>query len=64
MVIVQPCTHVVTTTRSTIQNDWTALKQASRKDHQKVVEVLLRAGANPDLQNKVRIGWDGACSFE
>ena len=53
-------THVVTITRSTIQNGWTALKQASRKNHQKVVEVLLRVGANPDLQNKVRTGWDGA----
>ena len=49
-------THVVTITRSTIQNGWTALQQASIKGHQKVVEVLLRAGANPDIQDKVRGG--------
>ena len=48
--------HVVTVTHSTIQNGWTALKQASIRGHHKVVEVLLRAGANPNLQNKVSTG--------
>ena len=42
----------------TIQDGWTALKQASFKGHHKVVELLLGAGANPDLQDKVRTGWD------
>ena len=45
---------------STIQNGWTALQQASSEGHQKVVELLLRAGAKPDLQDKVRTGWDSA----
>ena len=45
---------VVTITHSTIQNGWTALQQASIQGHQKVVELLLNAGANPDLQDKVR----------
>ena len=58
-VTVQP-SHVVTLTYSTTQNGWTALQQASRKGHQKVVELLLGAGANPDLQNKVRTGWHSA----
>ena len=49
---------MVTHTDSTIQNGWTALKSASYKGHHKVVEVLLGAGANPDLQNKVRTGQD------
>ena len=48
--------HVVTSIHSTIQNGWTALKRASFKGHQKVVELLLGAGANPDIQNKVRAG--------
>ena len=47
--------HVVTITHSTIQNGWTALQQASREGHQKVVELLLGAGANPDLQDKVKV---------
>ena len=51
-VIVEP-SHVVA--HSTIQNGVTALKQASSKGHHKVVEVLLGAGANPDLQDKVRM---------
>ena len=54
-VIVEP-SHVATLTHSTIQDGWTALKSASNKGHHKVVEVLLGAGANPDLQSKVRIG--------
>ena len=54
-VIVEP-SHVVALTLSTMQNGWTALKQASRRGHHKVVEVLLRAGANPNLQNKVSTG--------
>ena len=54
-VIVEP-SHVVTLTHSTIQNGWTALKQTSRSGHHKVVEVLLGAGANPNLQNKVSTG--------
>ena len=54
-VIVEP-SHVVTLTHSTIQYGVTALKQASFKGHHKVVEILLGAGANPDLQNKVRTG--------
>ena len=49
---------MVTLTHSTIQNGWTALQQASNLDHQKVVELLLRAGAKPDLQDKVGTGWD------
>ena len=53
-VIVEP-SHVVTLTHSTIQDGWTALKQASNKGHHKVVELLLGAGANPDLQDKVRM---------
>ena len=48
--------HVVTVTDSTIQDGWTALEQASVSGHHKVVEVLLRAGANPNLQNKVSTG--------
>ena len=56
-VTVQP-SHVVTLT--TTQNGCTALQQASSKGHQKVVELLLGAGANPDLQNKVRTGWHSA----
>ena len=48
--------HVVALTLSTIQDGSTALKQASISGHHKVVEVLLRAGANPNLQNKVSTG--------
>ena len=54
-VIVEP-SHVVTLTHSTIQDGWTALKSASNNGHHKVVELLLGAGANPDLQDKVRTG--------
>ena len=60
--IVEP-SHVVTLTHSTIQNGWTALKRASFNDHHKVVELLLGAGANPDLQDKVRTGQSsGLCT--
>ena len=48
--------HVVALTHSTVQNGWTALEQASISGHNKVVEVLLGAGANPNLQNKVSTG--------
>ena len=53
-VIVEP-SHAVTLTHSTIQNGWTALREGSIRGHHKVVELLLGAGANPDLQDKVRI---------
>ena len=52
-VIVEP-SHVVALTHSTIQNGDTALDQASFRGHHKVVELLLGAGANPDIQDKVR----------
>ena len=42
-----------------MQDGETALEQASMKGHQKVVESLLRAGANPDLQDKVRKRQEG-----
>ena len=58
-VIVEP-SHVVTLTHFTIQNGVTALKAASIEGHHKVIELLLRAGANPDLQVKVRTGQDSA----
>ena len=40
-------------THSIIQDGWTSLKKASFYGHQKVVELLLGSGANPDLQDKV-----------
>ena len=40
-------------TYPTIQDGQTALEQASIKGHHSVVELLLGAGANPDLQDKV-----------
>ena len=49
---------MVALTHSTIQDGWTALSSASSQGHHKVVEVLLGAGANPDLQDKVRTGQD------
>ena len=52
--IVEP-SHVVALTHSTIQDGCTALGRASIEGHHKVVELLLGAGANPDLQDKVRI---------
>ena len=54
-VIVEP-SHVIALTHSTIQDGWTALQPASIRGHHKVVEVLLRSGANPNLQNKVSTG--------
>jgi len=41
-----------------IQYGYTALRTASFNSHSKVVEVLIAAGANPDVQDKVRRGWD------
>ena len=34
--------------------------QASFEGHHGVVELLLGAGANPDMQNKVSTGWDNS----
>ena len=36
-----------------VQDGQTALRQASIKGHHNVVELLLGAGASPDLQDKV-----------
>ena len=36
-----------------MQEQWTALMNAGYKGHVKVVEMLLAAGANLDLQTKV-----------
>ena len=44
--------------QSTTQDGQTALTAASFYGHYKVVELLLGAGANPDLQDKVRTGRD------
>ena len=38
-----------------IQNGLTALDLASFSDHHQIVQLLLRAGANPDLQDEVRM---------
>ena len=40
------------------QNGGTALTISSFNGHHKVVELHLGAGANPDLQDKVRTGRD------
>ena len=45
---------IVTITHLTIQDGHTALRTSSFNGHHKVVELLLGAGANPDLQGKVR----------
>ena len=39
-----------------IQNGQTALNQASFNGNHKIVECLLKAGANPDMQDEVRMG--------
>ena len=44
--------------QSTTQIGQTALTAASFYGHHKVAELLLGAGANPDLQDKVRTGRD------
>ena len=36
-----------------IQNGWTALAAAASNGHEQVVDVLLKAGAKPDIQSKV-----------
>ena len=44
-----------------VQDSQTALQQASIRGHHNVVELLLGAGANPDLQDKVgklTPGWE------
>ena len=46
--------YMVALAHSTIQDGDTALRESSINGHHKVVELLLGAGANPDLQNKVR----------
>ena len=48
VLLTNPCGHY-----PTIQDGQTALEQASIKGHHNVVESLLGAGANPDLQDKV-----------
>ena len=45
---------VVTIVHFIIQDGSTALRASSYKGHHKVVELLLGAKANPDLQDKVR----------
>lgn len=52
--------HVVTFTHFIIQNGDTALMQASFEGYHGVVELLLGAGANPDVQNKVSTGRDSS----
>ena len=37
------------------QNGWTALKHASISGHGDVVELLLSAGADPNVQDKVKL---------
>ena len=56
--------HLVTCTHSIIQDGKTALRKASYRGYHKIVELLLKAGANPDLQDKVRIRKWCACKPE
>ena len=56
--IILKLSHVVTIIHSTIQDGYTALRTASFNGQHKMVELLLGAGANPDLQNKVRTQQD------
>ena len=58
-VIVEP-SQAVTLTNSTIQDNETALDRASYEGHHKVVQLLLGAGANPDLRDKVRTEHDSS----
>ena len=46
----------VSNSHSTMQDGWTSLHQATFNGHHRVVELLLGAGANPDLQDMVRTG--------
>ena len=48
----------MTNTHFTLQDGYTALRTASFNGQHKVVELLLEAGANPDLQVKVRTQQD------
>ena len=48
----------------TIQDGYTALTTASFNGHHKMVELLLGAGANPDLQVKVRTQTGQWCAFK
>ena len=56
--IILKLSHVVTIIHFAIQDGYTALRTASFNGHHKVVELLLVAGANPDLQDKVRTQQD------
>ena len=44
-----------------MQDGWTALGKASFYGHHKVVELLLGAGASPDLQDVVRKNRSVSC---
>ena len=48
------CTHTHAHTHTHTQNGSFPLYDASRKGHDKIVEMLLQAGATVDLQTKVR----------
>ena len=56
--------HVDIITYPTIQDGQTALGQASIRGHHNVVEFLLGAGANPDLQDKVGKFIQGGSSLD
>ena len=57
-VVLEP-SHVVALTHSTIQNGGTALEEASIRGHHNIVEILLGAGANPNLMDTVSTGQNG-----